>query len=87
MLHCASNQRDSSGLDAAFDMKVYDLMMQLAQYSPYAEVGAVWDGAAADVEFVQADSAGVVLLMADDYASLDIRLEKKVPDWGMGNHE
>jgi len=55
-------------------MKVYDLMMQLAQYSPYAEVGCVWDGATADIEAVGQDEAGVVYLRADAYASMDLRL-------------
>ncbi len=63
-------------------MKVYDLMMLLAQASPYAEVGVIWDGAAADIEFVEADSKGAVLLMSDNYASMDIRLR----DDALGEH-
>lgn len=55
-------------------MKVHDLMRRLAQYSPDAEVGCVRDGCAADVDGVVVDSKGVVLLMADIYASLDSRM-------------
>jgi hypothetical protein len=57
-------------------MKVYDLMMQLAKYSPYAEVGCVWDDAAADIESVTQEAAGEVLLWTGMHASMDIRLAR-----------
>lgn len=55
-------------------MKVYDLMMRLALYSPYAEVGVAWDGCVADIDGIVIDSKGVVIIDSPDYASLDKRL-------------
>lgn len=55
-------------------MKVYDLMMQLAQVTPYAEVGVLWDGCVADIARVEVDAAGVVILVSAEYASMDLRL-------------
>jgi hypothetical protein len=57
-------------------MKVYDLMMQLALYSPYAEIGGLWDGCVADIDAVVVDSKGLVILDCSVYASCDIRLNR-----------
>jgi len=55
-------------------MKVYDLMMCLAQVSPYAEVGLLCDGCVADIARVEMDSKGVMIIVSGDYASLDRRM-------------
>lgn len=60
-------------------MKVYDLMMALAQLPPYAEVGVQWDDALADIDAIVVVPDGTVVLDADSYASMDIRKEKRMP--------
>lgn len=59
-------------------MKVYDLMIRLGQLSPYAEIGCAWDGAIADIVAAEVCESGVVVLLAPDYASLDIRMQDDV---------
>ncbi len=61
-------------------MKVYDLMMLLAQSTPYAEVGVLWDGCVADIDHIETDGKGVVILVSADYASLDLRMRGDILD-------
>ncbi len=58
-------------------MKVYDLMMCLARVTPYADVGVLWDGCVADIDGVEVDGKGVMILKSGEYASLDLRLRGK----------
>jgi len=60
-------------------MRVYDLMLILAKLPPYADIGAAWDGAIADIDAVGIDKSGTVILDAGSFASLDIRQDKVMP--------
>lgn len=77
VIHCIQNLSSGSCTGESEQVKVYDLMMQLAQLSPYADIGCLWDDSAADIDAIHTDADGSILLECRRFASMDVRLSQE----------